>query len=108
MQRVFDNVIANALKHNPKGTELYFALVKDDKNVLLIIGDNGVGIPKEVANSIFTPFVVGEASRRNSGSGLGLAIAQKIVNAHHGDIILVQDNQKWKTTFEISLPICER
>ncbi|MEA5137212.1 MAG: HAMP domain-containing sensor histidine kinase [Candidatus Fimivivens sp.] len=107
MQRVFDNVIANALKHNPKGTELYFALVKDDKNVLLIIGDNGVGIPKEVANSIFTPFVVGEASRRSSGSGLGLAIAQKIVDAHHGDIILVQDNQRWKTTFEISLPICE-
>lgn len=105
MKRVFDNIISNAIKHNPKGTALCFLLVKNEDMVKITIGDNGVGISTDVASRIFTPFVVGEASRQGSGTGLGLAIAQKIVDAHDGNISLVQDNPEWKTIFEITLPI---
>ena len=108
LQRVFDNVIGNALKHNPKGTRLYFALVNMGKTVELYISDNGVGIPDEMAKKIFLPFVVGENSRKGSGSGLGLAISQKIVDAHGGDICLIRNSGEWKTTFRITLPTVEK
>ncbi|MER0281709.1 HAMP domain-containing sensor histidine kinase [Clostridioides difficile] len=105
MQRVFDNIIGNALKHNPKGTSIYFALKKHETHIIISISDNGNGIPKDIANHIFTPFVVGEASRRSSGSGLGLAITQKIVDAHGGNIALANAQLPWITIFEITLPI---
>ena len=41
MQRVFDNIISNAMKHNPGGTALCFWLMKDDGKVKIMIGDNG-------------------------------------------------------------------
>lgn len=105
MQRVFDNIFSNAIKHNPKNTNLFFEIKENESNIVIKISDDGVGIPEDIAENIFTPFSVGSKSRSNNGSGLGLAIAKKIVLLHNGNIVLnTPPKTVHKTEFEITLP----
>lgn len=76
----------------PHGTDLEHA-------VRLQIRDNGPGIPEEVREKLFQPFVSG----RSGGSGLGLAIVQRAVEAHRG-LVLVDSAPGSGTTFTIFLP----
>ena len=71
----------------------------------IIIADNGVGIPQEIINDIFSPFTVGDESRNiKQGSGLGLAITKTIVEMHNGTIKLNTSLQRmYKTVFEIEI-----
>lgn len=89
LKRVFDNIISNALKHNPAGTIIYVTLQQTERSIRIEIGDNGIGIPEEIKAGLFDPFVVGDDSRHNrQGSGLGLAVAGKIVELHGGALFL--------------------
>ena len=73
-----------------------------------MLADNGVGIPEEIRDSLFEPFVLGEKSRTGRGSGLGLSIAKRIVEAHGGMIKLLTNCPKgYKTTFESMLPLAK-
>ena len=76
----------------PHGTNLEHA-------VRLQVKDNGPGIPEEVRERLFQPFVSG----RSGGSGLGLAIVQRAVEAHRG-LVLVDSGAGSGTTFTIFLP----
>lgn len=91
MKRVFENLINNSVKHNKRGTTLWFSMRKEADTIGISIGDNGMGIPKEMSDLVFEPFVVGDESRNSrQGTGLGLAIAKKIVESHGGVIQLVR------------------
>jgi two-component system sensor histidine kinase PilS (NtrC family) len=70
-----------------------------DAAVLLRVSDDGPGIPAELLDRLFDPFVTGRAG----GSGLGLAVVQRAVQAHRG-IILVDSVPERGTTFTILLP----
>ena len=76
----------------PHGTNLEHA-------VRLQVRDNGPGIPEEIRERLFDPFVSG----RPGGSGLGLAIVQRAVEAHRG-LVLVDSAPGAGTTFTIFLP----
>ena len=104
-QRVLDNILGNAMKHNPVGTEIYVALSNEGEGYKIIIADNGVGIPQEIINDIFSPFIVGDESRNTKqGSGLGLAITKTIVEMHNGTIKLNRSlKRKYQTVFEIEI-----
>lgn len=102
--RAFDNIVNNAVKHNPIGTTLFFKLEQLERHVRITIGDNGIGISPEIRNTVFEPFVVGEASRGNNGSGLGLSITKKIIKAHYGRVRLIEPKPPYSTAYEIMLP----
>ena len=104
LKRVFENIIVNAIKHNEKGTVIYAAIKRKNEKIVINIGDNGHGIPAELKETIFEPFVVGNKSRTSGqGTGLGLAIAKMIVEAHGGSISLKEDSEGiWKTLYEIT------
>ncbi len=106
LKRVFENIISNFLKYNPKGTTLFFNLYAVGSMIKITIGDNGVGIPKKASQHIFNPFIVGDDSRNaKQGSGLGLAIAKKIIQEHGGKINLVTPpSEGFSSEFEILLP----
>jgi signal transduction histidine kinase len=105
LQRVFSNILSNSLKYNEKGTRILVSLSISPAWIRILFGDNGTGIPKEIADTLFEPFVLGEKSRTGQGSGLGLSVAKKIIEAHGGMIQSMSDFPKgWKTTFEIMLP----
>jgi len=106
MQRVFNNLLINAFKHNPEKTKLSLSVEKMDKWISFKISDNGTWIESETARHIFDPFVQGDKSRTGKrGTGLGLSITKKIVEMHKGRIRLIQYKERtpFTKTFEIQL-----
>jgi signal transduction histidine kinase len=88
MRRVFQNLISNTIRHTPKGTHIVIMLSDDSGDIKITYQDNGGGIPSEIKDSLFNPFVRADASRHTEGTGLGLAIVKKIISAHDGSIYL--------------------
>lgn len=104
-QRAINNLLNNVIKHNPQGTDVGVIMEVEEDFMEIQICDNGVLIPKETADYIFEPFVMGDESRNSkSGSGLGLSIVQKIISMHDGEITLRQDIEgKYKKAFSIRM-----
>lgn len=105
MKRVIDNIIGNSQKYNPTKTSIYFSINDDGSSIEITLGDNGVGIPKNIIETIFNPFVVGDEARSNKqGTGLGLSVAKEIVEKHGGRIYLAKHPiLPYKTQFNIIL-----
>ena len=105
LQRLFDNILGNSIKHNEKGTNIYVSLEERGDVCEIIIADDGKGVPKEIADNIFEAFTVGDESRNSKqGSGLGLAIAKAIVDLHGGTIELEPEPlNEFSTEFKIIL-----
>lgn len=106
MERCFQNLLGNALKYNNAGTTLSFQMSQDDEQCIMIVADDGIGIPDEIAGTIFEPFVTGNQARTTGkGTGLGLSIVQKIVEMHQGKIELVlPPEEPYKTEFRFIFP----
>ncbi|MEF3311613.1 HAMP domain-containing sensor histidine kinase [Paenibacillus sp. GYB004] len=103
MARVLSNLITNAMKYNPPGTELRLALRRQGSLIAIEVADNGVGIPQRLQPTLFEPFVRGDEARNSlGGAGLGLAIAKKIVEKHRGTLALSRHTPGW-TVFTILL-----
>jgi signal transduction histidine kinase len=102
--QVISNLIANALDALPPGGKLHLRLRKNERQVRLVIADNGRGIPAEHLEAIFVPFFTTKGER---GTGLGLALAKKIIDRHGGTIRVRSSTRKSLsgTIFRISLPI---
>ena len=82
------NIIENSIKY--KATKIDINLEKEKNKTMLIIKDNGVGIPKEKLPFVFDEFyrVDKSGDKKNKGFGLGLSIVKSIINFHNGDIKL--------------------
>ena len=90
-QRVVQNLLNNALKHNEQGARVWIMAEQEEEQVLIQICDDGRVIPEEKARYIFEPFVLGDESRNSKGgSGLGLSIAHKVIAMHGGSLLLEQ------------------
>lgn len=86
IKRAINNLIYNALVHNEENTSITVK-VFEDKNIHILICDNGKGISQEELNYIFERYYRGTNTGENhKGSGLGMAIAKEIINAHDGYI----------------------
>jgi two-component system OmpR family sensor kinase len=90
LRRGVENVLRNAIKHSPQGSEVVCALSErnGDKGsrVEISIRDQGSGVPDSALQHIFEPFFRGADARIAEGHGLGLAIAQRVVAMHDGSI----------------------
>lgn len=104
MERVVANLLSNAILYNPPGTTIKMSLFEQDDSAIIEIADTGAGIPDEIKDIIFSPFVRGDSSRSTEGgTGLGLAIAKKIVEGHGGRLELVSKRDEYKSVFRIVL-----
>lgn len=90
LRRAIDNVLRNAIRYSPEGSEIRLnCRVKDDpQQVILEIVDSGPGVPESMLTDIFLPFFRTAPGRESSsgGTGLGLAIANEAVQVHDGTI----------------------
>lgn len=83
MERVFQNLIGNAIEAMPDGGTVRVQMETADESVTVVVRDTGPGIPAGIAGDLFQPFVT--AGKKN-GVGLGLALSRKTVVAHGGDL----------------------
>jgi len=85
------NIIENSIKY--KATKLELSLKKKKNKTILIIKDNGTGIPKEKLPFVFDEFyrVDESGNKKIKGFGLGLSIVKSIINLHNGDIEIKSD-----------------
>jgi signal transduction histidine kinase len=99
LYRVFLNLGRNAFEAG--ATEVTVSSCTAGTKLLVDVGDNGPGVPQEVAAQIFRPFVTGG---RAGGAGLGLAIARDLVRLHGGDIALPETSADG-SIFRFTLPL---
>lgn len=104
MERVFDNLIGNALKYTPEGGQVEVSLTARDQLVWVRVSDSGVGIASTDLPFIFDRFyrAAGERSR-TGGAGLGLAITKRILDLHDARIEVL--NQDRGICFRFCLPV---
>ncbi len=102
LRRSFENVIQNGLVY---GQKVFVEIQKSSNRVLVIVEDDGPGIPEDQYKNVFKPFFRLDKSRslNNSGVGLGLAIVEDIINSHGGNIQLGKSKYEGLQV-KISLP----
>ncbi len=105
MEQVMINIISNAIKYTADNGQINISLQADDRKIIIIISDNGIGISEEDKEHLFERFyrVDKGRSRQLGGTGLGLSIAQEIVELHRGKIEVASELNKG-TEFTIILP----
>jgi signal transduction histidine kinase len=100
IQQALVALLVNAVEAMPDGGELHVRASGTLDQIVLEIGDTGVGIAPEVLPHIFEPFV---STKADKGVGLGLAVVYGIVQRHEGTID-VSSAPGCGTTFRIALP----
>ncbi len=104
LERVFTNLIENALRHTPAGGKITVKIQRTSGFVSIHVSDTGIGIPKQDLPHIFDPhYKAGNSVRENTAhGGLGLAITKKLLELHKANIE-VASNLNQGTTFSFSL-----
>ncbi len=89
--QVMMNVVSNAIKYTPDGGKISISAGRTDRQVWMLVDDNGIGIPAADRDRIFERFyrVDKARSRQSGGTGLGLSIAKELVDRHKGRLELV-------------------
>ena len=105
IQRVFDNLLKNAVIYSFEGTDIDIAVVGQGEDVDITFTNHGDTIPEEKLERVFEQFYRLDASRSTSsgGAGLGLAIAKQIIELHHGTIMARSENEMIE--FKVILPV---
>jgi two-component system, OmpR family, sensor histidine kinase KdpD len=103
LERVFSNLIENAVKFSPPPTPVRISGVVATGRVTVRVTDQGRGIPVAHRSRVFEPFFRGRGDR-GTGSGLGLAICRGFVEANSGRILL-QTGADLGTSFAVSFPL---
>lgn len=102
LNRVFMNIVQNALEVTSESGEIFVSLYNRNNRVVVSIRDSGPGIPAAQRKKIFEPFF----TTKKSGTGLGLFISKEIVKAHGGRISH-QASKSGGTIFTVSIPLIE-
>jgi PAS domain S-box-containing protein len=109
IDEVLSNLITNAIHYTPEGGTITVDAKTENDYLALSVQDNGLGIPEEERDRIFSRFyrVKNENTRHITGTGLGLPIVKSIVEAHQGRIKL-ESAEDEGTTFYVYLPLIEQ
>lgn len=103
LERVFYNLLENAVKYSPAGKQVRISTQKEQDCVRAQVADQGEGIPEDCRSAIFEPFFRVDKSRSRAvgGSGLGLAVCKKILERHHAQISVLPNHPNG-SIFEIT------
>lgn len=105
MQRVFDNLLRNAVNYSFDDGTIHIVATQNENNLSIKFTNCGNTIPQEKLECIFEQFYRLDTARssRSGGAGLGLAIAKEIVELHNGTITAKSENEVIE--FEVTIPL---
>ena len=103
-ESILVNLLENATKYSESDSSIKIQLVENGDGVLFQIIDEGIGIPREKRESVFSKFYreENEMTRKSKGTGLGLSIVKGILDNHNA--IIAVDNDNNNTSFVIDFP----
>ena len=103
VERIIENLLANALKHTAGGTEIRLRVERRDGGVLIAVDDRGAGVPETQRRAIFEVFNRGDAHATTPGTGIGLSLVSQFA-ALHGGRVWVEENPGGGASFQVFLP----
>lgn len=103
MQRVFDNLLQNAVIYSFDGSVITISAKSDEDRLTIRFSNHGSTIPREKLDRIFEQFYRLDQGRSTNGTGLGLSIAKQIVTLHKGTLTAASENDL--TVFTVTLPL---
>lgn len=109
LEQVLQNLVANAVRHTPRGGRIALRAGPDRADVVLVVEDSGPGIPAEHLPHVFDRFYRVDPARdaRSGGSGLGLSIVRAVVE-QHGGRVSASNGTMGGARFELRLPVVRR
>lgn len=106
LRQVLDNLLANALKHNPPDIELRLSAIVEPKYLRLMLQDTGLGMDANQCQQLFHPYLRSVHNQRLTGIGLGCYQCRQIIEAHGGQIG-VESQPGQGTSFWFTLPLAD-
>jgi PAS domain S-box-containing protein len=103
LRQIIDNLISNAIKYSPQGSNISLNLVYQSDRITIEVIDRGIGIPEEDLDQIFDSFYRSRNVGNISGTGLGLTIAKASVDLHGGSLT-VESEISVGSTFTVTIP----
>jgi signal transduction histidine kinase len=103
VQRLVENLVANALRHVGRGDRIALEARGDGERVVLAVRNTGSPVPADMRDKLFERYV-SEGPREWHNAGLGLYLCRLVAEAHGGRITLVE-RAGWNVSFEVSVPL---
>jgi PAS domain S-box-containing protein len=104
IERIFENLLSNAVRHTPPESKVWVRVGPEAAGALLVVEDDGPGVPAEHRESIFQPFGQGAGAPEHApGVGIGLAVVARFAELHGGRA-WVQDREGGGASFHVFLP----
>lgn len=107
LQQIVWNLLANAMKFTPAGGHVTVDVQSDDRNINIVVADDGPGISADFLPFVFDRFRQGDPSTRRShgGLGIGLALVKSLAEMHGGRVSAASDGPGKGSTFSVTLPL---
>jgi PAS domain S-box-containing protein len=107
LQQIQANLLSNASKYSPPGTEVRFELRRDGPQAVIRVSDHGKGIEPHVLPKIFDLFVQGQPTldRSDGGLGIGLTLLRSLVELHTGRVEAQSEGAGKGSVFTVTLPL---
>ena len=102
--RVLDNLLSNAIKYSPCGGDITLEVAEEDESAVVRVRDQGIGIPSQDVERVFTRFFRAANVGSVEGTGIGLAGARQIAEQHGGSLTLASQ-EGLGTTVSLRLPL---
>jgi signal transduction histidine kinase len=103
VERIVDNLIANAVHHTPAGTEIDVRVEEGDGGIVIAVDDAGSGVSPNERHTIFEPFRRGSDSSTRTGAGVGLSLVSQFAELHGGRV-WVDQSASGGASFRVFLP----
>jgi PAS domain S-box-containing protein len=110
LTQVVSNLINNAAKYTPRGGAIVVAVERDGDQAVIVVSDNGIGIPPDALESVFQMFtqVAHPSQRSQGGLGIGLSLVRSLVELHGGTITAASPGIDAGSVFTVRLPLGEQ
>ena len=107
LTQILSNLLSNATKYTHAGGHIAVACRRDGEHAVVVVRDNGIGIPREMLTRIFDLFAQAEplTARTQGGLGIGLTLVKNLVEMHGGTVVARSAGRGSGSEFEVRLPV---